>query len=103
MPTRRCQFVLFMQMTTFSTCKTKPNLQVKAKKSVCITSKLLLFSIFFFDLMGDIMHGMANMTNGVSNMSYVVAGQHDQIDKVTSHTHDLKVAKNFSVLGGPLN
>ena len=31
---------LFMQITTFSTCKTKPNLQVKAKKTVCITSKL---------------------------------------------------------------
>ena len=74
-----------MQITTFSTYKTKPNLQVKAKKSVCIISKLLLFSIFFFNLMDDIMHGMANMTNGVSNMSdmrYVVAGQHDQIDKL---------------------
>jgi len=45
---RGCQFVLFMQMTTFSIYKTKPNLQVKAKKTVCITSKLLLFSIFFF-------------------------------------------------------
>ena len=43
-----CQFVLFMQIITFSTCKHKPNLQLKAKKTVCITSKLLLFSIFFF-------------------------------------------------------
>ena len=50
--------------------------------------------------MDDIMHGMANMTNGVSNMSYVVAGQHDQIDKVTSHTHDL--AETW-VLRDPLN
>ena len=47
--TRGCQFVLFMQITTFSTCKHKPNLQVKAKKTVCITPKSLLFSIFFFD------------------------------------------------------
>ena len=46
--TRGCQFVLFMQITTFSTCKHKPNLQVKAKKTVCITPKSLLFSIFFF-------------------------------------------------------
>ena len=38
------QFVLFMQTTIFS-YKTKPNLQVKAKKTVCITSKLLLFII----------------------------------------------------------
>ena len=44
--TRWPQFVLFMQITTFSTYKTKPYLQVKAKKTVCITSKLLLFSIF---------------------------------------------------------
>ena len=42
------QFVLFMQITTFSTCKTKPNLEVKAKKAVCITSKLLLFNKNFF-------------------------------------------------------
>ena len=47
---RGCQFVLFMQITTFSTCKHKPNLQVKAKKTVCITPKLLLFSIFFFGI-----------------------------------------------------
>ena len=47
---RGCQFILFMQITTFCTYKTKPNLQVKAKKTVCITSKLALFSIFFFDL-----------------------------------------------------
>ena len=37
-----------MQITTLSTYKTKPNLQVKAMKSVCITLKLLLFSIFVF-------------------------------------------------------
>ena len=43
---RRPQFVLFMQISTFSTYKTKPNLQVKAKKTVSITSKL--FNIFFF-------------------------------------------------------
>ena len=48
--TRGCQFILFMQITTFCTYKTKPNLQVKAKKTVCITSKLALFSIFFFDV-----------------------------------------------------
>ena len=47
---RGCQFVLFMQITTFCTCKHKPNLQVKAKKTVCITPKSLLFSIFFFGL-----------------------------------------------------
>ena len=41
------QLVLFMQITTY-TFKTKPNLQVKAKKTVCITSKLLLFRVFFF-------------------------------------------------------
>ena len=46
--TRGCQFVLFMQITTFSTCKHKPNLQVKAKKTVCMTPELLLFSIFSF-------------------------------------------------------
>ena len=40
--------VLFMQIKTFSTYKTKPNLQGKAKKTGSITSKLLLFSIFFF-------------------------------------------------------
>ena len=28
--------VLFMQITTSSTCKTKPNLQLKAKKTVCL-------------------------------------------------------------------
>ena len=50
---RGCQFVSFMQITTFSTCKHKPNLQVKAKKTVCITQKSLLFSIFFF---GKITH-----------------------------------------------
>ena len=48
--TRGCQFVLFMQITTFCTCKHKPNLQVKAKKTVCITPKSLLFSILFFGL-----------------------------------------------------
>ena len=42
------QFVLFMQITTFSTNKTKPNLQVMVKKTVCLTSKLQLLSIFFF-------------------------------------------------------
>ena len=47
--TQGSQIVLLLQITTFSTFKTKPNLQVKAKKTVCITSKLLLFSIFFFD------------------------------------------------------
>ena len=31
-----------------TTCKTKPNLEVKAKKAVCITSKLLLFNKNFF-------------------------------------------------------
>ena len=41
--TRGPQFVLFMQITTFSTYKTKPNLQVKAKKTVYLTSKLLLY------------------------------------------------------------
>ena len=47
-PVRMPQFVLSIQITTFSSYKTKPNLQVKAKKIVCITSKLLLFNIFFF-------------------------------------------------------
>ena len=46
------QFVLFMQITTFSTYKTKTNLQVKAKKIVCITSKksysLVYYSLVFF-------------------------------------------------------
>ena len=36
---REPQFVLFLQITTFSTHETKPNLQEKAKKTVCITSK----------------------------------------------------------------
>ena len=35
-----CRLQLFLLL--------KPNLCVKAKKSVCITSKLLLFSLFFF-------------------------------------------------------
>ena len=39
--------------STFIHYKTKPNLQVKAKKRVCITSKLLLFSLFFFAAMGS--------------------------------------------------
>ena len=51
-PVRMPQFVLSIQITTFSSYKTKPNLQVKAKKIVCITSKLALFSIFFFRLKG---------------------------------------------------
>ena len=46
------QLVLSMQITTFSIYKTKPNLQMNAKKTVCIRSKLLLFSIFFFGLFG---------------------------------------------------
>ena len=47
---RGCQFILFMQITTFSTSRHKPNLQVKAKKTICTTPKLLLFSIFLFGL-----------------------------------------------------
>jgi len=42
------QLVLFIQITTLSTYKTKPNLQWKAKKRDCITTKLLLFIKFFF-------------------------------------------------------
>ena len=38
--------VLFMQITTFSTYKTKPNLQDKAKDTVFITTKLLLFTLY---------------------------------------------------------
>ena len=52
------QFILFIEITTFSSYKTIPNLQVKAKKTVCITSKLLLFSIFFFGLNVAYLGGM---------------------------------------------
>ena len=64
MTSRGCQFILFMQITTFCTYKSKPNLQVEAKKLVCITSKLLLFSIFFFRLTIDI--GIAILPKGPS-------------------------------------
>ena len=45
-----------MQITTLSTNKTKPNLQVKAKKSVYIASKLLLLTLFgfFTEFLGDL-------------------------------------------------